>query len=255
MNTHIWHNESPRFKELALARYGSVFTASSEWNEEPRYLLENTTNKAIFGYVIKWTPTGDSKSPPRFVVTDALDLMTKSSASELGKGIPPHATRFITQFINVSEGDASREPIQILGKQRRMSEMQAKELFGVRSPEPTLDLVVYEDGSVEGPDEQRFSELMVANRQAKHDAGVWVLRMQREGKSPDEIASRLRNLQDSSRTMVEDAAKERYLGLLGRYSSQLLAIRDALGEAAFTRHAQKYASMPKLVFTRQVSRP
>ncbi len=243
-------NSDPGTLSLLAGRFMNVYQNVDPSFQGSLYLLRNDSGLVISSYVVKWVPNSSSGLGPFFQAFDENELLLKPARKVSGKGIEPGKLRVLTPFMNIHESEAS--DLEVSTIRHFQANPIGRRLAGTGTWAATLDLVVYADGSYEGPDESGASEAFMLERNGKHDAGASVLLAIGRGDSDAQIRSDLQGDIDLGSGTSSSKGRDGYLAARARWASVLLQISDGGGTAQMNQAATDYARVKRVRLVRRM---
>ena len=131
-------------------------------------ILENNSEKGVVGYVVKWTATRNGVSQSRYEVFDRLHLLEMRTIPTKYHWVSPHTYRVISPAFSMHETEAQTGTLAFAKQTNALT----KSLESGTTFTPTLDMVIFEDSTYEGPDEGNMLPRIIAER---NGTGAWTL--------------------------------------------------------------------------------
>lgn len=243
-------NTAPAFTSLAQGRFAPAVAKLTPAMRNSTVILSNNSSKAVAGYVLKWTETSKGVSHASFEAYDQLTLVGGKIPNEKGLGIKAHTARILSPAFNLSESDMDNFSTGS-GLDHALASHPASIAIKQGSVfTPSINLVVYDDGTFEGPDEMLFSKRMADEHNARRDAGLAFISDQGNGRTTQEIQTRLQAAIDAGSTALSLDASDSYNQSRGRYASQLLMIFQRYGVNVTLSNATRFANTSKVTLQR-----
>ncbi len=243
-------SDDPAFQPLAQSHFAPAYMKLSPAMRTSTVIFQNNTDKAVAGYVFKWIMTQNGLSLPAFMGCDQLMLIGGKNPNAQGLGVRPHTARIISPAFNLHESNMDSFGTGANLDDALKNHPSARSINAGAVFTPSLDLIVYDDGTFEGPDEAKFSQRMTSDHNARHDAGVEILLAQKRGETTSQIEDRLQADIKTASVTMGSTENDLYLQARARYASQFLTIYKRLGEHALTSNARTFASAEQIQLRR-----
>lgn len=151
-------------------------------------LLRNDSQKRVMAYVVKWD-VQRNKMQPTSLMTQYIQ--EPFSAYER-RAFVPREIRLITHFFNI-------DPAQYKSGHNNFAKLMAATSSGkdysseyVTSVRPSIDVVIYEDGSSDGPDEFGLLKRYACFRDVEREFGENILNLLDSSVPIEEVIERLK---------------------------------------------------------------
>ena len=232
------------------AQFAPILSRLSSKHKNSTFVFHNPTNKMVAAYVFKWTAVGGSDPGVSYQGFDGMAGIGGTDKDPPSYGVEPKRARIISPAINIHERSVDTavlgEGLAHATKGNRI----AQAMDNGTTYTPTLDMVIYEDGTVSEPDAMGFADRMIADRNARHDVGAEVLRAMKAGKTEAEVEDLLRADVATARTIKTDKGHDLYLVSRGRYADQILMMKARFGQHGVMANANEFARMHQVKLKR-----
>lgn len=253
IKTHLYHATIPEFQARISGPLFNVYQGINDpTTKQATTLLVNDDDRAVAGYVVKWSFITDGVTHSIFQPFSDERQIDNPEAPTSGFGLKAHENRLLSPSYNIHSSEASDLHIlrRINGNNSRMASSVSPHTTVV--PTASLDAVIYSDSTIMGPDESEYSKRFVAERNAQHDAGVSVLLARSKGESEDQILQRLqRAIAEGEMASTSTAPDHYYKEARGRWAQIMLQVQQHLGQDGMLRNATQAARLKAIHLTKK----
>ena len=243
-------NGDTGFEEFAKARFSPAYSKLTPAMGRSTAILRNQSVKTVAAYVIKWTTSEGAQTGSSYQISDDLSLLQPHPASIVGLGVEPGAARIINPVFNLHQSEVARvdtDPAFLAA----LGSSAANRVNTGGTYTPSLDLLIYDDGTFEGPDEGNGTKRLIAERNGQHDAGVEVLLTYEQCMWLTDIQAILATEMEKGQTAsVDPGPASYYLQARGRWAWHLSTILERRGEPALRRNATNFANLTSIKLKR-----